>query len=67
MSEDRERCPVCGKAKIRSWSEAKKLAKSMHRHMPESRGVYPYWSFRCRTYHIGEQHTTAYRKARRKP
>lgn len=64
MSEDRERCPVCHKTCFKRWSEAQKLAKTMHRNIPESRGVHPYWSFRCRCFHIGETGTSAYKKAR---
>lgn len=66
MSEERERCPVCGKARLRCWSDAVRLSRHLRKYQPEARGVEPYWSRKCHCYHIGTVSTSSRKRARRK-
>lgn len=68
MSDERERCAVCGKVTFTTWSEARGAARYMARTITESRGIRPYWSKQCHAIHIGAINSERRKRIqRRKP
>lgn len=52
-TEPRPRCPVCNKAVYRSFTEARHGAEGAMRGRKGMEALMPYWSERCRAYHVG--------------
>lgn len=60
-----ERCLMCGKSIIPTWSEAERVARDMMRLSGKTRGAYPYWSRPCQAVHIGKATTKTYKRVRK--